>query len=84
MSQQNQNRSKHHGAARSVVRSAGRPGGEPLWNAPNDLAIFSPLRGRPNMVLNRRLPEFAARDVLPVVRFVNGTSARRANKLNPR
>jgi hypothetical protein len=30
---------------------------------PNDLAIFSPLRGRPNPVLNRRLPEITARAV---------------------
>jgi hypothetical protein len=37
------------------------PGGEPLWNVPKDLVIFSALRGRPNTVLNRRLPEITAR-----------------------
>src|SRR5579864_1627514 len=33
------------------------PGGEPLWNVPKDIVIFSALRGRPNTVLNRRLPQ---------------------------
>lgn len=45
------------------------PGGEPLWNVPNDLGIFSLLRGRPDPVLNRRLPETTARVVLSIVAF---------------
>jgi hypothetical protein len=45
------------------------PGGEPLWNVPKDLVIFSPLPGRPHTVLNRRLPEITARDVLSSVRW---------------
>ena len=40
------------------------PGGEPLWIAPKDLAIFFLERGRPNKVLNRRLPRITARDLL--------------------
>ena len=38
---------------------------------PKDLAIFPPLRGRPNMVLSRRLPETTARYVLSI-RFARG------------
>src|ERR1700745_3262089 len=45
------------------------PGGEPLWNVPKDLVIFSLLRGRPNTVLNRRLPETTARAVLFIAPF---------------
>ena len=30
--------------------------GKPLWNLPKDLVTFYPARGRPNLVLNRRLP----------------------------
>jgi hypothetical protein len=44
-------------------------GGEPLWTVPKDLLLFFPGRGRPNKVLNRRLPETTARDVLPSVPF---------------
>jgi hypothetical protein len=36
---------------------------------PKDLVIFSPLRGRPNTVLNRRLPETTARAVLFIIPF---------------
>ena len=60
------------------------PGGEPLWHVPKNLAIFSPLRGRLNRVLNRRLPEITARDVLPIVLFGIRSSARRANRPNTR
>jgi hypothetical protein len=45
------------------------PGGEPLWIAPKDLVVFFPARGRPNKVLNGRLPGITARDVLPIVAF---------------
>jgi hypothetical protein len=41
----------------------GAPGGEPLWIVPEDLEIFFPARGRPNRVLNRRLPRITASDV---------------------
>ena len=46
-------------------------GGEPLWIVPKDLLLFFPGQGRPNKVLNRRLPETTARDVLPSVPFGN-------------
>jgi hypothetical protein len=49
-----------------------------------DLVPFSPLRGRPNTVLNRRLPETAARYVLPIVPFDDCSAARCCNKPNPR
>jgi hypothetical protein len=50
-----------------VGRASVSTGAEPLWNMPKDLAIFFPLRGRPNKGLNRRLPGITARDVLPIV-----------------
>jgi hypothetical protein len=55
------------------------PGEEPLRNVPKDLVIFSPLRRRPNTVLNRRLPETTARAVLFIVPFGDCSSARRVN-----
>jgi hypothetical protein len=58
-----------------------RPGGEPLQNVPKDLAIFSPLRGRPNTVLNGRLPKTTARAVLSILVFGGRSSAQRANNL---
>jgi hypothetical protein len=36
---------------------------------PKDLVTFFPERGRPNRVLNRRLPEITARDVLSILPF---------------
>jgi hypothetical protein len=42
-------------------------GGEPLLNVPEDLAIFFPEPGRPNSVLNKRLPGITARDFLSIV-----------------
>jgi hypothetical protein len=59
-------------------------GGEPLWIVPKDLVLFSALRGRPNTVLNRRLPEITARRVLPIVQFEDSSSARPADKPNTR
>jgi hypothetical protein len=41
------------------------PGGEPLYSVPQGLPIFFSTRRRPKIVLNRRLPETTARDVLP-------------------
>jgi hypothetical protein len=65
-----------HYASGLVKRSSGRlrwgdrsTGGEPLWNIPKNLVIFFPERGRPNKVLNRRLPRTTARDVLSKVRL---------------
>jgi hypothetical protein len=49
-------------------------GGEPLWNVPKDFVIFFPVRGRPNIVLNRRLPGITARDVLPIAPLGNSSS----------
>jgi hypothetical protein len=51
---------------------------------PDDLAIFSPSRGRPKTVLNGRLPEITARDVSPIVPLTTGSSACCANRPNPR
>jgi hypothetical protein len=58
-------------------------GGEPLLNARKDLALFFPGRGRPNKVLNRRLPETTAGDVLPSAPFGDSSSAQRAERPNP-
>ncbi len=66
------------------MSDSSQPGGEPLWNVPNELAIFYPLRGRPNPVLNRRLPEITARAVSSIASFEDRSSARRANRPNPR
>jgi hypothetical protein len=62
----------------------GAPGGEPLLNSAKDLVIFSALQGRPNMVLNRRLPGIIARPVLPIGPFEDHSSARGTNKPNRR
>jgi hypothetical protein len=51
------------------------PGGEPLSSVPKDLAIFFRERGRPNRMLNRRLPGITARDVLSIVPFGDYSSA---------
>ena len=51
------------------------PGGEPLWNVPEDLVIFSAWRGRPNTVLNRRLPGTTARAVSSIVPLRDSLSA---------
>jgi hypothetical protein len=61
-----------------------RSGGQPLWNVLKDLVKFSPLRGRPNTVLNRRLPEISARPVLSSVPFEDCSFARCADKPNTR
>jgi len=58
--------------------------GEPLWNVTKDLVIFFSLRGRPNTMLNRRLPEITARPVLSIAPFEDRLSARRANRPNTR
>jgi hypothetical protein len=51
------------------------PGGEPLSSVPKDLAIFFRERGRPNRVLNRRLPGITERGVLSIVPFGDYSSA---------
>jgi hypothetical protein len=55
--------------ARCASAAKRRPEGEPLWNVPKNLVIFSPWRGKPNTVLNRRLPEITARPVLSIAPF---------------
>jgi hypothetical protein len=45
-----------------AIRDCPAPG-EPLWIVPEDLGLFFLARRRPNMVLNRQLPEITARDV---------------------
>jgi hypothetical protein len=51
---------------------------------PKDLVMFPALLGRPNTVLNGRLPEITARDILSMVRFGDCSFARRANRPNTR
>src|ERR1700741_2218472 len=62
---------------RNVSRSfrARRPGGEPLWNEPKDLVIFSPLRGRAKSGVKQAAPsrpgyhQFSLRDGSVVIRL---------------
>jgi hypothetical protein len=66
------------------LRREALTGGEPLLNARKDLALFFPGRGRPNKVLNRRLPETIAGDVLSSAPFGDSSSAQRAGRPNTR
>ena len=49
------------------VEAAKAWGGAALDRARKDLVIFFPMRGRPNTVLNRRLPRMTGRSVLYIV-----------------
>jgi hypothetical protein len=58
--------------------------GRRFGTCPKDLVIFSAFRGRPNTVLNRRLPEITARRVLSIVPLEDRSPARCANKRKTR
>jgi hypothetical protein len=60
------------------------PGGEPLWHASGDLAIFLSALKPATKCCNRRLPRITDRDYLPMARIPRGRIRGQPVRRSPR